>query len=148
MTTEISIVLTILALAVILFVSEKVRPDLVALMVMVSLPLAGLITPAEALSGFSSPAVVTVWAVLILSAALARAGVASIIGSRLLNVAGAGEARLITIIMLTVAVLSSFMNNIGATSLMLPVVVVIARRIGRAPSKLLMPVIAENVDPF
>lgn len=139
MTTEILIVLTILALAVILFVSEKVPPDLVALMVMVSLPLAGLITPAEALSGFSSPAVVTIWAVLILSAALARTGVASIIGSRLLSVAGAGEARLIAIIMLTVAVLSSFMNNIGATSLMLPVVVVIARRIGRAPSKLLMP---------
>ncbi len=139
MTTEVLIVLSILILAVILFVSEKIRPDLVALMVMVALPLAGLISPAEALSGFSSPAVVTVWAVLILSAALARSGVASIIGSRLLRVAGSGEARLIAIIMVTVAVLSSFMNNIGATSLMLPVVVVIARRVGRPPAKLLMP---------
>ncbi len=139
MTTEISIVLAILILAVVLFISEKIRPDLIALIIMVALPLAGLVTPAEALSGFSSPAVVTVWAVLILSAALARAGVASMIGSRLLSIAGEGEARLVAIIMLTVAILSSFMNNIGATSLMLPVVVVIARRVGRAPSKLLMP---------
>ena len=139
MTTEILIVLAILILAVVLFVTEKVRPDLVALMVMVGLGLTGLISPAESLLGFSSPAVVTVWAVLILSAALSRSGVASIIGNRLLGIAGDGQARLTAIIMLTVGVLSSFMNNIGATSLMLPVVVVIARRANASPSKLLMP---------
>lgn len=139
MTTEILIVLAILILAVFLFVSEKVRPDLVALMVLVVLALTGLITPSQALAGFSSPAVVTVWAVLILSAALSRSGVANIIGNRLIGIAGDGLARLTSIIMLTVGVLSSFMNNIGATSLMLPVVVVVARRSKTAPSKLLMP---------
>jgi di/tricarboxylate transporter len=139
MTTEILIVLAILILAVVLFVSEKVRPDLVALMVMAALALTGLVTPSQALLGFSSSAVVTVWAVLILSAALSRSGVANIIGNRLLGIAGNGLTRLTSIIMLTVGVLSSLMNNIGATSLMLPVVVVVARRTKTAPSKLLMP---------
>ena len=72
MTLEIGIVLIIVGIAVVLFVTEWIRVDLVALFVLVSLVVAGLITPAEALSGFSNPAVVTVWAILILSAALSR----------------------------------------------------------------------------
>lgn len=139
MTTEILIVLGILVAAIILFISEKLRPDLVALMVLVLLALTGLVTPQEAISGFSSPAVVTVWAVLILSAALGRTGVANIIGQRLLKTTGTGEVRLIVAIMLTVGILSGFMNDIGVATLMLPVVIVLARRTGRAPSKLLMP---------
>jgi di/tricarboxylate transporter len=70
LTSEIAIVLTILAAAVILFVTERIRIDLVALMVMVALALTKLVNPSEALSGFSNSAVVTVWAVLILSAGL------------------------------------------------------------------------------
>lgn len=139
MTPEILAVLAILVLAILLFISEKLRPDLVALMILVLLALSGLVSPQEAISGFSSPAVVTVWAVLILSAALARTGVANIIGQRLLKTAGSGEVRLIVVIMLTVGVLSGFMNDIGVATLMLPVVIVLARRTGRAPSKLLMP---------
>ena len=63
LTPQIAIVLTILAVAVILFITERIRIDLVALMVMVTLALTGLVTPSEALSGFSNSAVVTVWAV-------------------------------------------------------------------------------------
>ncbi|MFN2152328.1 MAG: SLC13 family permease, partial [Anaerolineales bacterium] len=70
MTSEITTVLIILGLAIILFVTERIRPDLTALLVLVSLAISGIITPEEALSGFSSPAVVTVWAILILSGAL------------------------------------------------------------------------------
>jgi di/tricarboxylate transporter len=139
MTPEIATVLTILALAIILFVTERVRVDVVALMVLVSLALTGLVTPAEALSGFANLAVVTVWAVLILSAGLARTGVAGLIGRPVLRLAGGSDARLIALIMLTVAVLSGFMNDIGVAALMLPVVVDIARRTGRPPSRLLMP---------
>jgi di/tricarboxylate transporter len=138
-TTEIAIVLTILGVAVILFVTEWIRVDVVALMVLVSLALAGLITPVEALSGFANLAVVTVWAVLILSAGLARTGVAGLIGRPVLRLAGSSEARLIAMIMLLVGVLSGFMNDIGVAALMLPVVVDIARRTGRPPSRLLMP---------
>ena len=80
MTPEIAIVLAILVAAIIMFVTERIRVDVVALMVLVSLALTGLITPTEALSGFANLAVVTVWAVLILSAGLARTGVAGLIG--------------------------------------------------------------------
>jgi di/tricarboxylate transporter len=139
MTPQIAIVLTILAAAIVMFVTERIRVDVVALMVLVSLALTGLITPAEALSGFANLAVVTVWAVLILSAGLARTGVAGLIGRPVLRLAGESEARLIALIMLLVGVLSGFMNDIGVAALMLPVVVDIARRTGRPPSRLLMP---------
>ena len=139
MTTEIAIVLSILLVAIILFVTERIRVDVVALIVLVSLAITGLVTPLEALSGFSNLAVVTVWAVLILSAGLARTGVAGLIGRPVLRLAGNSEARLIALIMLLVGVLSGFMNDIGVAALMLPVVVDIARRTGRAPSRLLIP---------
>jgi di/tricarboxylate transporter len=139
MTLEILIVLTILAIAILLFITEWVRMDVVALLVLVSLALAGLVTPVEALSGFSNPAVVTVWAILILSGGLSRTGVASLLGRRLMRLAGDSETRLLVIIMLTVGVLSGFMNTIGVVSLFLPVVIDIARRTKQPPAKLLMP---------
>ena len=139
MTPQIILVFSILGAAIILFITEKIRVDVVALMVLVSLALTGLVTPVEALSGFANSAVVTVWAVLILSFGLARTGVAGLIGRPLLRLAGKSEARLIALIMLVVGVLSGFMNNIGVAALMLPVVMDIARRTGRAPSRLLMP---------
>ena len=139
MTLQIALVLIILTLAVTLFITERLRVDLVALLVLVSLVLTGLITPAEALSGFSSPAVVTVWAVFILSAGLSRTGVASRIGHQVLRLAGQNEVRLLVVIMLTAAVMSAFMNNVGVAALMLPVVMDIARRMKLSPSKLLMP---------
>ncbi len=139
MTSEIAIVLTILAIAIILFITERVRVDVVALLVLFGLALTGLVSTSEALSGFSNPAVITVWAMLILSGALARTGIAGLIGHRVLRWAGNGEIRLLIIIMLTVGVLSGFMNDIGVASLFLPVVIDIARRTKRAPSKLLMP---------
>ena len=113
MTPQIATVLGILALAVVLFVTERVRVDLVALLVLVGLALTGLVTPAEALSGFSNLAVVTVWAVLILSAGLALTGVAGLVGRPLLRLAGGSEARLIALIMLTAGVLSGFMKSRG-----------------------------------
>ncbi len=139
MTLEILIVLIILLIAIVLFITEWVRMDVVALMVLSSLVVARLVTPAEALSGFSNPAVVTVWAVLILSGGLARTGVASLIGRRLMRLAGESETGLLVIIMLTVGILSGFMNDIGVASLFLPVVIDIARRTKQPPSKLLMP---------
>ena len=139
MTPEIAIVLAILVAAIIMFVTERIRVDVVALMVLVSLALTGLITPTEALSGFANLAVVTVWAVLILSAGLARTGVAGLIGRPVLRLGGGSEARLIAMIMILVGVLSGFMNDIGVAALMLPVVVDIARRTSRPPSRLLIP---------
>jgi di/tricarboxylate transporter len=139
MTPDIILVLTILVSAILLFISNKVRMDLVGLLVMASLAISGLITPSQALSGFSNPAVITVWTVLILSGALARTGVASKLGKFFLQLAGDSEVKLLTIIMLTSGILSGFMNSIGVTSLFLPVLIDISRRTKRPPSKLLIP---------
>lgn len=139
MTFQIALVLGILISAVILFVTERIRVDLVALLVLGSLALTGLVTPVEALSGFSNPAVVTVWAVFILSGGLSRTGVANMVGRQVLRLAGSDEIRLTVVIMLTAGVLSAFMNNVGVVALLLPVVMDIARRTERPPSKLLMP---------
>jgi di/tricarboxylate transporter len=139
MTGDIALVLSLLLGAVILFVLERPRPDVVALMMLGALAVTGLLEPQEALSGFSNPAVITVWSVFILSGGLSRTGVASVLGRQVLRLAGTGEARLVVSIMVVTAVLSAFMNNVGATALLLPVVMNIARESEVPPSKLLLP---------
>jgi di/tricarboxylate transporter len=139
MTIEMGMVLAILFFAFVLLLSEKVRMDVVALMVLGGLALSGLITDAQALSGFSSPAVVTVWAVFILSGGLTRTGVANILGDQVFKLAGGGEARMIVVIMLTAGIMSAFLNNVGVAALLLPVIMDLARRTGTPPSRLLMP---------
>jgi di/tricarboxylate transporter len=139
LTTEIAITLGILLVSVILFFTELLRVDLIALLVMGSLALTGVLSPADALSGFSNPAVITVWAMFIISGGLTRTGVANIIGNRVLGLAGNTELRLLITIMLTAGILSAFMNNVGVAALLLPVVMDIARRTKIQPSKLLMP---------
>ena len=91
MTQDITIVLIILSVSVVLFVTEWIRVDVVAMLVLASLAITGVLTPEEALSGFSNTAVITVWAILILSAALSRTGVAGLIGGRILALAGTSE---------------------------------------------------------
>lgn len=139
MTFDILLVLAILGVSLVLFITERIRMDLVSLMVLSALALSGLATPEQAISGFSNAAVVTVWAMFILSEGMTRAGVADIIGRNVLRVAGRGEARMIAVVMLTAGILSGFMNNIGVAALMLPVTVDIARRTKIPPSRLLMP---------
>ncbi len=139
MTQENLLVLAILAVAVILFVSEQLRVDLIAMLVLITLTLTGLVTIDEAFSGFASPAVITVWSVYIVSGALFRSGVADTLANFMLRLAGHSYLRLLFVIMLTVGVMSSFMNNIGAVAILLPAVVSVARKINVAPSKLLIP---------
>lgn len=139
MTFEIVLVLGILVAALILFVTEWVRVDLVALMALSCLAVLGLVSPAEAVSGFSNPAVITVWAMFIMSEGLTRAGIADQIGRQIIRMAGRSEVRMITIFMLFGGVLSAFMNNIGVAALLLPVAMVVTRRGGVAPSRVLIP---------
>ena len=139
MTIQIGLVLAILAVSLVLFVTEKIRMDLIALMVLGTLVLTGLVTPPEAVAGFSNPAVIAVWAMFILSDGLTRTGIADVIGRTVLRLAGRKESRMIIVIMLTAGILSAFMNNIGVAALMLPVVIDIARRTRIPASRLLMP---------
>jgi di/tricarboxylate transporter len=139
MTLEIALVLGILALSLILFISEVIRMDVVALMVLGALAVTGLVDSSEAFAGFSNSAVITVWAMFILSEGLTRTGIADIIGRQVMRLAGRREIAMILVIMVTGAVLSAFMNNIGVAALMLPVVIDVARRTKIPASRLLMP---------
>ena len=139
MTVDIAIVLIILAVALVLFISEVLRMDLVALLVLCALTVTQVVTPNEAISGFSNAAVITVWAMFILSEGLTRTGIANVLGRYVMRLAGTREVPLIVVIMVVSGGLSAFMNNIGVAALMLPVVVDISRRTEVPPSRLLMP---------
>ena len=139
MTFEIGFVLAVIVIAIILFASEKLRVDIIALLVLLTLTLTSIVTPEEAFSGFSSPAVITVWAVYIVSAGLFKTGVADILGKAIARGAGNSEPRLIAMIMLTCGTMSAFMNNIGATAILLPAVMGIARQTKIPVSRLLIP---------
>lgn len=139
MTAENYLVLGILGIAVILFVSERLSIDLIALLVLLALILTGLLSPEEAFSGFASPAVITVWSVFIVSSALVHTGVADLIAHWMLRLAGQSPVRLTITIMLTVGIMSAFMNNIGAVAILLPAVVSVAKQTKTSPSKLLIP---------
>lgn len=139
MTPEIAFVLGILAVSLILFISEIIRMDLTALLVLGALALTGLVDAEQAFDGFSNGAVITVWAMFILSEGLTRTGIADIIGRQVMRLGGSREFTMILVIMVTGAVLSAFMNNIGVAALMLPVVVEVARRTRIPASRLLMP---------
>ena len=139
MSIENILIFAIMGGALLLFISEKIRVDLVALLVLVALTLTGILSPEEAFSGFASPAVITVWAVFIISGGLTRSGVADVIARMILRLAGRNQVRLTILIMLTVGVMSAFMNNIGAVAILLPAVVSVAREVKVSPSKLLIP---------
>ena len=141
MTLEIGLTFTILVLAIILFVTEILRADLVALLVLVLLVLAGLVSPEDSISGFSNPAVVTIWSVFILSAGLARTGLAAKLADQVMRIGGRGESRLLAVLMSSTAAVSAFVVNVGVAAMFLPVTLDIARRTGRPPSRLLLPMI-------
>jgi len=139
MTPDIALVLFILTAAVVFLITEWIPMEVTALLTLGAVALVDLVSPAEALSGFSNPAVITIWAVFILSGGLTRTGVANAIGHFVLRLAGNSEVRMILVIMLTAGALSAIMNNVAVAALMLPVVMDIARHTGSPPSRLLMP---------
>jgi len=129
----------ILGASILLFLSDRVRADLVALLVAVALGLSGVLTSQEAFSGFSRSAVITLLAIFILAAGLERTGITRRVGDLLVRVAGRSEQRLVVTVMLAGAFLSLFMNNIAAAAVLLPPVSGAAQRSGVNPSRLLMP---------
>ena len=139
MTFEIALVLVILMSSVVFFIWEKFSPDVVAMMVLITLAITGLVSAADVFSGFANPAVVTVWAVYIISEGLFKTGIADFLGAQILKLSGSGEKRLLSVIMLTVGGMSAFMNNVGATAILLPAVVNLCKKIKLSPSKLLIP---------
>ncbi|ORJ54245.1 SLC13 family permease [Geothermobacter hydrogeniphilus] len=136
---SIALVLIILLTAIILYATEWIRMDLVSLMVLLAVGITGLVTPQEAFSGFSNPAVITVAAMFVLSAGLTHTGALGPVGERLLQISGNSEVRMIAAIMFASALFSAFINNIGATAMLMPLVTAVAQKSRLSPSKLLIP---------
>ncbi|MCJ7622440.1 MAG: SLC13 family permease [Anaerolineaceae bacterium] len=139
MTPDIALTLSIILIALILFITEKLRVDLVALMVLLAVSITGLVAKEEVFLGFANPAVITIWAVYIVSGGLFRTGVADSLGLLILRLSGASEARLIAVIMLICGGMSAFMNNVGAVAVLMPAVIGISRKTKIPVSKLLIP---------
>ena len=139
MTPEIALTLGIIFMAIVLFATEKLRVDLIALLVLLAVSITGLVSKEEVFLGFANSAVITIWAVYIVSGGLFKTGVADIIGSLILRLSGASEARLIMVIMLVCGTMSAFMNNVGAVAVLMPAVIGIARQTKIPASRLLIP---------
>ena len=139
MNLQLGWVLLLLLLAVVLFVRNKPRMDVVALLMIVALPLTGVLTVQETLAGFSDPSVVVIAALFVIGEGLVRTGIAYQLGERLMHRAGSSETRLIVLLMLTVAGLGSVMSSTGVVAIFIPVVLSIAARLKIPPSRLMMP---------
>ena len=138
-TVKAVVTLLILAAAIYGFVSERLAPDVTALLALLALLLTGVLTPYEAFSGFSHPATISVAAVLVLSAGVERTGALTYIARRLLTPIGNSEFTLTIVIMVIISSLSAFVNNTAAVAVFIPVVMEVCRRTAASPSRILMP---------
>ena len=131
--------LIILLISAILFVSGKVRSDLVALCALLALLLCQVLTPAEGLSGFSNTTVIMMIGLFIVGGGIFQTGLAKMIGSKVMTLAGNSELRLFLLVMIVTSAIGMFVSNTGTVALMLPIVVSMAAAAGSSPRRLLMP---------
>lgn len=139
LTPDMITVLLVLAGAIALFVTEIVRIDVAAVLILVTVGLLNLVEPDALFAGFSSNAVISIIAVMMLGAGLDRVGVMRSVAAFLLRIGGETEKRIIALISGTVAIISAFMQNIGAAALFLPVTERLAQQTSIPVSRLLMP---------
>jgi di/tricarboxylate transporter len=132
------IVYAVLVISMVLFVQDRIRYDLIAVMSLCALCFTGVVPFDEAFSGFSNPAVITVGAILILSFSLEKAGLVQVVGQWMTHV-GDSQARQVLALCGAVAGISAFINNVGAVALFMPVAIHMARKANRSPSFVLMP---------
>ena len=137
---ELLIVFIVLGVALVLFTTELVPIDVTALLILGALVATGVLTPEEGVRGFSNAAPVTVAAVLVLSAGLSRTGAVVKLGTSLSRLGGSTEVGQMALILVTVGVMSAFINNTAAVAIFIPIVLSLARDKHISPSKLLIPV--------
>lgn len=139
MNHELIIVFVLLGLCVGLFMINKPRMDVVALIVIIALPLLGILSVPEALAGFADPSVVLIAALFVIGEGLVQTGVTHRMGDWLMKRAGHSETRLLVLLMLSVAILGSVMSSTGVVAIFIPVVLGLAGRLGVSPGRLMMP---------
>lgn len=131
--------LIILALSAVFFVNGKLRSDLVALCALVLLIVFNILTPEEALSGFSNPIVIMMVGLFVVGGAIFKTGLVKMISSKILRLAGKSELKLFILIMMVTAFIGAFVSNTGTVALMLPIVVSMAASANISPGRFLMP---------
>lgn len=139
MTNELITVLILLLACMVLFIANKPRMDVVALLMLMALPLTGILTVDETMAGFSDANVILIALLFVIGEGLVRTGIALQMGDVLLARSGKSETRLIIYLMLTVAGLGAFMSSTGVVAIFIPVVLGVAARIKVPPGRLLMP---------
>lgn len=139
LTTDMVLVLVVLTATIGLFVSELVRVDIAAILVMVGIGLLGLVPAGELFNGFASNAVISIIAVMILGAGLDRTGAMTVVSAWILRIGGKSVTRIVPLVSATVGVISSMLQNVGATALFMPVMSRVSARTRIPLSRLLMP---------
>ena len=133
------VTLIILIASVILFMSGKVRSDLVAICVLLALLIFHILTPEEGLAGFSNSVVIMMVGLFVVGGAIFQTGLAKMISSKILKLAGKSELRLLLLVILVTSAIGAFVSNTGTVALMLPIVVSMAASANTSSSRLLMP---------
>ena len=131
--------LIILIVSAVLFVSGKVRSDLVAICALLALLLCQVLTPDEGLSGFSNTTVIMMVGLFVVGGGIFQTGLAKMIGSKVMTLAGDSETRMFLLVMLVTGTIGAFVSNTGTVALMLPIVVSMSASAGRSPRRFLMP---------
>ena len=137
--TGIVLVLLLVVAALVLFVTEAIRIDVVGLGLIVGVVALGLCPPEAAVAGFSNPALLTVAAMFVLSAGLNRTDALAAAADWLIHLSGGGSKRLLLLVMVAAIVMSAFINNTTVVVIFIPVVIGVAQEFGSSPSRLLMP---------
>ncbi|MEJ6571288.1 MAG: SLC13 family permease [Akkermansiaceae bacterium] len=137
---EVITVYIILIAAVVLFITDRVRTDIVGLLIISILGLTGILKPKELLIGFSNQALVTIAAMFVLSAALMRSGLVAALGGKLTELSKGSPIRFLTLSLFAVCFMSAFINNTPVVVVFIPAVLTVCKQLGQSPSKYLMPI--------
>ncbi len=134
-----TLTLIVLALSVILFATGKIRSDIVALAALTVLMLFGILTPEEALSGFSSSVVIMMIGLFVVGGAILQTGIAKAASQRIMKLSKGNDTLMFLLVMITTAFIGAFVSNTGTVALLMPIIVSMASESGKSPSRLLMP---------
>lgn len=137
--TPMNITITILVVSSFFFMQGKVRSDLIAMCALLALVLTGILTPTEALSGFSNSVVIMMVGLFVVGAGIFRTGLAKLVSSKILKLAGDSESKLFILVILVTAFIGAFVSNTGTVAVMMPIVVSIAMGANTSPRRFLMP---------
>ncbi len=143
--SPINITLAILIISAVFFMRGKVRSDLVAMCSLLALSLFGILSPAEALAGFSNSVVIMMIGLFVVGAGIFRTGLAKMISSKILQMAGGNENMLFVAVMLVTASIGAFVSNTGTVAVMMPIIISMAASANLDPRRYLMPLLSPAV---